>query len=115
MVEQKEVSKLTQLIVRMITKSVKVKFAYLFIYNEEKQAFVCAVNRGEKIKDKNVTFDNKSPLIEFLKLNSNPFLFIDIPKNIKNLFSSVSDDIALVVPAAIRRDLIAFMIFMKCT
>ena len=45
-----------------------------------------------------------------MKLNYNPFLFIDIPKNIKNLFSSISDDIALVVPAAIRKDLIAFMI-----
>ena len=109
MVEQKEVAKLTQLIVRMITKSVKVKFACLFIYNEEKQAFVCAVNRGEKIKDKNITFDNKSPLITFIKSNPNPFLFLDIPKNIKNLFSGISDGIALVVPAAIRKDLIAFM------
>ena len=110
MVEQKEVSKLTQLIVRMITKSVRVKFAYLFIYNEEKQSFVCAVNRGEKIKDKNITFSNKSPLIEFIKSNPNPFLFFDIPKNVKNLFSSISDNIALVVPASIRKDLIAFMI-----
>ena len=110
MVEQKEVSKLTQLIVRMITKSVRVKFAYLFIYSEEKQSFVCAVNRGEKIKDKSISFSNKSPLIEFIKSNPNPFLFLDIPKNIKNLFSSISDNIALVVPAAIRKDLIAFMV-----
>lgn len=109
MVEQKEVSKLTQLIVRMITKSVKVKFAYLFIYDEKKQLFVCAVNRGEKIKDKNITFDNKSPLIAFIKSSPNPFLFFEIPKNIRNLFSRISDNISLVVPAVIRKDLIAFM------
>ena len=109
MVEQKEVSKLSQLIVRMITKSVKVKFAYLFIYDEKKQLFVCAVNRGEKMKDKNITFDTNSPLISFIKSNPNPFLLFNIPKDIKKLFSSVSDNIALVINAFIRKDLIAFM------
>ena len=109
MVEQKEVSKLSQLIVRMITKSVKVKFAYLFIYDDKRQLFSCAVNRGEKMKNKDITFDNKSPLISYIKANPNPFLLINIPKDIKKLFSNVSDGIALVINAFIRKDLIAFM------
>ena len=109
MVEQKEVSNLTQLIVRMITKSVKVKFASLFIYDEKRQLFVCTVNRGEKIKDRNVTFDNKSPLVTFIKEKASPFLMFGLSKETKKMFSVVSDDIALVVPAVIRKDLIAFM------
>ncbi|MCR4662940.1 MAG: hypothetical protein K5622_03520 [Endomicrobiaceae bacterium] len=110
MVEQKELSKLAQLIVRMITKSVKVKFAYLFVYDEEKREFFCMVNRGEKMKDKNIIFDNKSPLISYIKSNPNPFLLFNVPKDIKKLFSSVSDNIALVINAFIRKDLIAFML-----
>lgn len=110
MVEQKEIRKLTQLIVRIITKSVKVKFAYLFVFNEDKQVFYCMASRGELIKDKNIFFDAKSKLISFIKSNQTPFLLKHKDNSIRDFFSCISDNIALVVPAIIRKDLIAFLL-----
>lgn len=110
MVEQKEISKLTQLIVRMIIKSVKVKFAALFIYDEEKQLYFCIASRGEKLKDKKITFDNNSQIINFIKTNTTPFLLLNIKEEIKKSFFDISEKITLVVPAVIRKDLIAFMV-----
>lgn len=110
MVEQKEISKLTQLIVRMITKSVRVKFAALFIYDEEKQVYYCIASRGQHLKNKNITFDNKSYVIKFMKSNTSPFFFLAAPERIKNIFSEISDNSTLIIPAVIRKDLTAFMI-----
>ena len=110
MVEQKNMVKLTQLIVRMITKSVKVKFAALFIYDEEKQLYFCIASRGEKLKDKKITFDNNSQIINFIKTNTTPFLLLNIKEEIKKSFFDISEKITLVVPAVIRKDLIAFMV-----
>ena len=110
MVEQKEISKLTQLIVRMITKSVRVKFAALFIYDEERQLYYCIASRGQHLKNKNITFDNKSYVIKFMKMNTSPFFFLTVPEKVKNVFSEISDNSTLIIPAVIRKDLTAFMI-----
>lgn len=110
MVEQKEISKLTQLIVRMITKSVKVKFAALFIYDEERQLYYCIASRGKHLKNKDITFDNKSYVIKFMKSKTNPFFFLTVPEKIKNIFYEISDNSTLIIPAVIRKDLTAFML-----
>ena len=110
MVEQKEISKLTQLIVRMITKSVKVKFAALFIYDEERQLYYCIASRGQHLKNKDITFDNKSYVIKFMKSKTNPFFFLAVPEKIKNVFYEISDNSTLIIPAVIRKDLTAFML-----
>jgi len=110
MVEQKEISKLTQLIVRMITKSVKVKFAALFIYDEERQFYYCVAGRGQDIRNKNITFNNKSNIIKFIKSCMKPFFLFNASNDIKDSFLDVSKNSTLVVPAVIRKDLVAFLV-----
>ena len=110
MVEQKETTKLTQLIVRMITKSVKVKFADLFIFDEERKCYYSVAGRGKEIKNKNIVFENKSKVINFVRTQTDPFLIFTVPETIKNYFYEISDNATLVVPAVIRKDLVAFLV-----
>ena len=108
MTEQKELQKLTQLIVNAIIYVVKIKSISLFVYDEEKQLYYCIETGREKNKD--MIFKEESPLITYIKSNSSPFIIFNIPQEIKKIFSDISENATLVVPAFMRKKLIAFLV-----
>ncbi len=110
MMEQQELPKLAQLTVRIIKRSVKVNFVYLFIFDHEKNKFICLGARGDLNKNLDITFSEDSKICEYMKSVRNPFLFFSLTKELKRLFSEIHNDINLIVPSMLRDKLIAFLV-----
>lgn len=110
MIEQQELPKLAQLTVRIIKRSVKVNFVYLFIFDNEKNKFICLGARGEVNKNLDITFSENSEICQYMKFMRNPFLFFSMTKELKKLFSDIHNDINLIVPSMLRDKLIAFLV-----
>ncbi|MDD5020904.1 MAG: ATP-binding protein [Endomicrobiaceae bacterium] len=110
MMEQQQLPKLAQLTVRIIKRSVKVNFVYLFIFDQEKNKFICLGARGDANKNLDITFLDDSKICQYMKFMRNPFLFLSMTKELKELFSEIHNDINLIVPSMLRDKLIAFLV-----
>jgi hypothetical protein len=110
MIEQQQLPKLAQLTVRIIKRSVKVNFVYLFILDHEKNKYVCLGARGEVNKNLDINFSEDSKICEYMKSVKDPFLFFNLRKSLKDSFSNIAKDINLIVPSMLRDKLIAFLV-----
>ena len=111
MVEERDVLNLSQLIVRILNKTVKIKFSALFIYLPDERSYCCVAKRGLHIRDKNMIIDEKSEIINYIKMKSSPILLNgNCFKKSNSLFDVIHDDISLVVPIKNVDKLTAFVI-----
>ncbi len=111
MIEEKDILNLSQLIVRILNKTVKIKFSALFIYLPEERSYYCVAKRGVHIKDKNMIIDEKSEIIDYIKMKSDPIVLNgNYFKKNSYLFDVIHDDISLVVPIKNVNKLTAFVI-----
>ncbi len=110
MIEQQQLPKLAQLTVRIIKRSVKVNFVYLFILDHEKNKYVCLGARGEVNKNLDINFSEDSKICGYMKSVKDPFLFFSLTKDLRKSFSDIHDDINLIVPSMLRDKLIAFLV-----
>lgn len=105
-----EISKLSRLIVRIITKELKVSFAALFVYNEEKKYYRCLSRRGDYLKNKDIKFTKDSEIIQYIKKESEPFLLFNSVEKNRKFFDVIHDDISLVIPIVNLKDVVAFVV-----
>ncbi len=106
-----DISKLSQLIVRIIKRSVKINFVSLFIINEEKNIYDNLASRGENgdlEPLQEVSKNNK--IIAFMESYKKPFFFSDLQEELKNEFLKISKNINIIVPSIFRDEVIGFLI-----
>ncbi len=106
-----DISKLSQLIVRIIKKSVRINFVSLFIINEEKSVYDNLAFRGI-IKDFKTTFEvlKSNKIIEFMKNYKKPFFFSELQEEFKVEFMKISKKINVIVPSIFREEVIGFLL-----
>ena len=109
MSRERDIKRLLKLIVYLVTKTVKIKFALIFLYDEESQYYQLSAIRdhmkftfGEKLKKDN-------PLITFLIEKRNPVLFDELPADIKPIVGNEFKN-GLIVQSFIGEKLLGFML-----
>ncbi len=110
MMQQQQLPKLAQLVVRIIKRSVKVNFVYLFIWDHQISKFICFGARGLTNKNLDITFQHDSEICRYMEFVKEPFLYFSLPKELKTSFSEISKDTNLIVPSMLREKLIAFLV-----
>ena len=106
-----DISKLSQLIVRIIKKSVKINFVSLFIINEEKSVYDNLAFRGLSKESKTVVSVSKNnKIIEFMKNYKRPFFFSELQEEFKIEFMKINKKINVIVPSIFREEVIGFLI-----
>ena len=106
-----DISKLSQLIVRIIKRSVKIKFVGLFIINEEQGIYKNLAFRGESNTGKvlkEIRKDNK--IIAFMESYKKPFFFSELQDDFKGEFLKIAKNITVIVPSIFRDEVIGFLI-----
>ncbi len=111
MIEQHEIKKLSQLIVRIIKQSVKIKFVVLYIFDEEKNCFYNIASRasGDK-KFNSVQISRDNPIVRYMKFKKSPFLYFGLRDVLKKGFSEICSDINLIVPSIFRDEVLGFLL-----
>ena len=106
-----DISKLSQLIVRIIKKSVRINFVSLFIINEEKSVYDNLAFRGIS-KDFKTTSEilKSNKIIEFMKNYKKPFFFSELQEEFKVEFMKISKKINVIVPSIFREEVIGFLL-----
>lgn len=111
MIEQHEIKKLSQLIVRIIKQSVKIKFVVLYIFDEDKNCFYEFASRANGDKQINSLQINKdNPIIRYMKFKQSPFLYFGLRDVLKKGFSEICSDISLIVPSIFRDEVLGFLL-----
>lgn len=109
MVEQNDITKLSQLIVRMIKKAVKVQFVCLFIYDEHKNAYCNLAARG-LTESCGKEYSKSSEIIKYIGKVKQPIMFLSLSDNLKKELSLISKEIDLIIPSVLRDEIVGFMI-----
>jgi len=110
MVNQQDLHKLSNLIVRIINKNVKVQFVYLFIQDENREKYYCVASKGILGTNKESQIFADNIVIEYIKKIKKPFFFTELEDDLQKVFCSVTDGINLIVPSVLKDELIAFLI-----
>ncbi|MDD5102538.1 MAG: ATP-binding protein, partial [Endomicrobiaceae bacterium] len=110
MVEQHDLTKLANLIVRMIKKAVRIQFVSLFIYDEHRNIYYNIANRGLKEGLRPIEYSKNSKIIRYICKEKQPIMFLSLKEDLKNEIVSLSDGVNLIVPSILREELVAFLI-----
>lgn len=109
MVTEHDLGKLSKLIVYIVKRSVKIKFASIFLDDKKEGVYrLKALRDSGQVDYKNVTFLYEHPFVKYVKKNKEPFFYEEMPKYIRNSLTAFSD-VNLVVPAAIEDNLLGFV------
>ncbi len=110
MVEQHDLGKLSNLIVRMIKKAVKIQFVSLFVYDEHRNVYFNIANRGFENGLSKIEYKKENKIIQYMVKEKQPVMFLSLKENLKNEIAPLSDGINLIVPSILRDELVAFLI-----
>ncbi|MBN1823998.1 MAG: ATP-binding protein [Endomicrobiales bacterium] len=109
MTKEHNLGKLLNLIVRIVTKSVKIEYAALFLEDRENGFYrLRAIRSNKKIVD-DFIFPLKNPFVEFVKKHREPFLYEEIPHDVVKTINFPMH-VSLVVPSFYEDSSLGFML-----
>lgn len=110
MVRERDLNRLLKLVVYIVKKVVRVKFAAVFLYNQENQSYVLnAVRNYHNIAKCVIAQD--LPFIEYIRKQTMPVIFEEIPLELRKILEiKLGVPYALVIPLVIEKKLLAFMV-----
>lgn len=120
MIRIKDLNILLNLIVRVVTKTVRIKHASIYLFNKEEERFSLYATRYSKISKENEKIDFNSVLVQELKLKKKPLIteemvlrFRDEPEN--NLLFELTSQLlslnaALVIPSFVEERLTGILV-----
>lgn len=119
----KDLKRLTNLIVYIITRTVRIKHASIYIIDKDTNKYILKATKGESTDNKAKTaLDKNTPLIDYLKKYQDPILYEEIKqkaqnlhhKNIENVALNIEElDAELAIPCIVDNKLIAFVVLGK--
>jgi len=108
MVNERNLNHLAKLIVYIIRKVVKIKFAAIFLDDAEHQVYRLKAIRNGGSNDFEIKFFYTHPLVKFLKTSEKPIAYEELPQNIRNsLHIPIKFDVA--VPSFVDNNLLGFV------
>jgi signal transduction histidine kinase len=111
MTREHNLNRLFKLIVYIVKKTVKVKFAAIFAYDRQDKIYTLKAARDSNTIPKNITFNEDSPLISYIKDNPSPFIPEEIPSTIREILKDkLGRPFGLLVPSVIEHNLIGFLV-----
>lgn len=111
MVREHNLTRLLKLIVYMLKRVVKVKFAVMFFYDKESKTYLLKTARGNKIDFPSVIFDEDFFLISYIKKISSPFVFEEMPFDMqKKLKEQFGISFSLIIPSIVKEGVLAFLV-----
>ncbi|WP_413853270.1 ATP-binding protein [Candidatus Ruminimicrobium bovinum] len=108
--KQQNINKLSNLVVRIIQRRVKVTFVSFFIFDAEKNIYTCKSDSNMKRKGEIIKVQEYSKVISYMQKMKTPFIVFALPYEIKMIFSKINNGIHLVIPIMLRDRLIAFLL-----
>jgi len=115
----KELKELLNLIVYLVSKTVKIEFCEIYLFHECSHKFVLKASKGRKYSKNNLNgIDYDEEMIKFLINRKEPLVYEEISQNVKNEHDSRYSDIEnlmhkleaeIVVPSFIEQRLIALI------
>lgn len=111
MVREHNLDRLLKLIVYIVKKAVKIKFAAIFSHNKEKKTYVLKAVRDHKAVVPNLIISDDSPLISHMKQKALPFAYEEMPQDLrKDLEERMGTTFALIVPSVIKDEVLGFLV-----
>jgi signal transduction histidine kinase len=110
MVEQHDLGKLSNLIVRMIKKAVKIQFVSLFVYDEHRNVYFNIANRGFENGLSSIQYTKENKIIKYMVKAKQPIMFVSLKEDLKKEIIPLAEGINLIVPSILRDELVAFLI-----
>lgn len=107
---QQNINKLSNLVVRIIQRRVKINFVSFFVFNEKENSYICKSDTNPKRKGEVIKEQVYSKIISYMQKVKTPFIVFNLPYEIKNLFSKINNGVHLVIPITLREKLIAFLL-----
>ena len=107
---QKNIKKLSTLVVRIIQRRVKISFVSFFIFNREQNSYICKASSGLSIKQEQIKQQDYIKMISYIQKTKNPFVVFNLPQNIRALFAQISNGVHLVIPVLLHDQLTAFLL-----
>jgi len=113
--------KLLELVVHVLTKTIHITYAGVYLYDREKEGFLLSASRGEKVSAKAKAIDKDNPLVRCLLQTRNPLLleemkyslnFANIGKNeMKRAVSYMHGmNATLIIPTYVESEIFAFLV-----
>lgn len=109
MSREHDLKRLLKLIVYLVVKTVKIKFALIFLYDDEFRAYQLRAIRDNTNILSRVKFKKDNPLVKFLIEKKNPVLFDELPENIKLIVGNEFKN-GLIVQSFIGDKMLGFML-----
>lgn len=113
MAREHNLDKLLKLIVYIVKKAVKIRFAGVFVHNKEKKVYVLKAVRDHKSigGSLSLTINEDSSLIDYMRKKSSPFSCEEMPQSLrKDLERLIGASFDLVVPSVIKDRVLGFLI-----
>jgi transcriptional regulator with GAF, ATPase, and Fis domain len=105
MVREHNLERLLKLIVCIIKKTVNIDFVAIFLQDKENKIYKLKATRGKKLE--NLNFSYQDEFIKYLRKNTEPVFFEDLPPYLKNILSSLK--VELIVPSFMENVLLGFL------
>jgi len=111
MTRERDLGRLFKLIVYIVKKAVKIKFAAIFFHDRENRAYGLKAVRDHKAILPNIVFNEDSSLITYIRKKSSPFTSEEIPFSLKQcLERNLRTPFDLVVPSVIENEVLGFLV-----
>ena len=108
MTKEHNLERLLELIVRIVKKAVKMEYAAIFLEDNGIEAYRLRAVRSDTPLEGEIIFKYSDPLIQFMKIHKEPFLFEEIPPEIRKSMNFPLN-ISLFVPSFYDDSSIGFM------
>lgn len=117
----KDLNKLLKLIVHILTKTIRIVYAGIYLYDEKKEVFILKMSRGGEARNTIANISKNSPFIRCLFQIKNPVPIEDM-KNINNLKNIEEDDVneainlardmhaTLAIPSFVEDEMLGFLV-----
>ncbi|MFH1478257.1 MAG: ATP-binding protein [Candidatus Omnitrophota bacterium] len=111
MVREHNLDKLLNLIVHIVKKAVKIKFAAIFFHDKANKAYTLKAVRDHKAISPDIALKEDSSLIKYIKIREGPFLSEEMPYGLrKPLQEKLNSSFDLIVPSLIEDRMLGFLI-----
>jgi len=114
----RDLNKLLNLIVHIVTKTVRITYAGIYQYDQEKEVYLLKVKRGRFLNpQEKLTLDN--PLIKWLLLKQKPLIYEEIKQRMQetkeNYYRYLEENMrqlgaAVIIPSFLEEKLIGFIV-----
>lgn len=109
MVKEHNLKRLLKLIVYIIRKAVKIRFAAILLEDRESGEYKLKAIRDSKFIYPEISFGQEHPLINYIKEHKEPFTMEEFPISLRN-FVETGIEMHLIVPSFIENRLLGFLV-----